>query len=302
LQTVKKGMVIIMLKDVFQTYPWLKDKQSQVVSQCIGDDFKEGAVSCGFMRKRGAMDSQYQFKLNFYSCFVVLSGSGTYYDSRGKQYRIEPGCLVQRFPGEVHTTEVNDGEDWLEFFINLGTKTYDFMKNMNMLPCESPVKPVILAPEFMNEVIDIIDKMNASTKEDAPYLLLELQKIVYLLQNSNLYSKSTELEKTMEQACLLLGKDLKEEIHMEEIAESVSMGYESFRKIFKQHHGVSPMQYRTNSRIQQAKMMLLSGVTIKQTAELVGYSDYFAFAKQFKHTVGVSPAEFRKSAGTKKSW
>ena len=69
--------------------------------------------------------------------------------------------------------------------------------------------------------------------------------------------------------------------------------YETFRKVFRETQGVSPMQFRTTQRMHRAELMILSGISIKETAALVGYSDCYGFSRQFKKTKGISPAAYR---------
>ncbi|MDF2514604.1 MAG: transcriptional regulator, AraC family, partial [Herbinix sp.] len=81
----------------------------------------------------------------------------------------------------------------------------------------------------------------------------------------------------------------------EDISAMVGMSYENFRKQFRKHTGISPAQYRIEQRMKHAKLMLLSGVSIKETAALTGYSDTYSFTKQFTQTVGMPPGKYKKS-------
>jgi len=55
------------------------------------------------------------------------------------------------------------------------------------------------------------------------------------------------------------------------------------------------------SRLETAKALLLSGETVDETAERLGYSDARSFRRAFKRMAGISPFEFRTSTERSKS-
>jgi ABC-type sugar transport system ATPase subunit len=84
------------------------------------------------------------------------------------------------------------------------------------------------------------------------------------------------------------------ELDYQEIAHSVFMGYENFRRRFKTQVGLSPNQYFIKSKIEKAKEMLLyTNLEIKEIAEKLGFEDPYYFSRIFKEKVKVSPAKFR---------
>ena len=97
----------------------------------------------------------------------------------------------------------------------------------------------------------------------------------------------------IEAACDMLSQNLDEEISLEELARSLQIGYETFRKIFKKQTGVSPARYRTRKKMEQARILLEGGVPMKEIAGLVGYGDVYAFSKQFSRFFGFPPGKYR---------
>ena len=85
----------------------------------------------------------------------------------------------------------------------------------------------------------------------------------------------------IEAACDMLSQNLDEEISLEELARSLQIGYETFRKVFKKQTGVSPARYRTRKKMEQACILLEGGVPMKEIAGLVGYGDVYAFSSSF---------------------
>ena len=70
-------------------YLLAKIEKSDVIYRCIGNEMKNGILACGFMRKETADRSQYHFSNEYYSCFVLLRGSGEYIAEDGTSYPLQ---------------------------------------------------------------------------------------------------------------------------------------------------------------------------------------------------------------------
>ena len=87
------------------------------------------------------------------------------------------------------------------------------------------------------------------------------------------------------------------ELTIDMLAQIACMGETKLRKLFKQVHRCTIMDYIQNQRISQAEYLL--GHTdhpIKQVAESVGYTHTSHFADLFRKTTGLLPGEYRKMA------
>ncbi|MFD1908955.1 hypothetical protein ACFSQ7_40730 [Paenibacillus rhizoplanae] len=90
--------------------------ENDVIYRCIGNDFNQGIVSCGFMRKKDQQSVLNMiFKIGYYSCFVVLQGSGTFISTDGTVTPMQAGDLVQRLPERLHSTAIEPDGNWIEF-------------------------------------------------------------------------------------------------------------------------------------------------------------------------------------------
>ena len=66
-----------------------------------------------------------------------------------------------------------------------------------------------------------------------------------------------------------------------------------FRKLFKSELGISPKKYIIKLRIQKAVSLINTGYySLKEVAEMCGYTDYKYFSVEFKGAVGCSPSEY----------
>ncbi len=86
-------------------------------------------------------------------------------------------------------------------------------------------------------------------------------------------------------------------ININDVARMVNLHPVYLSRLFKSFKGTSPMEYLTTLRIEKAKELLLSdsGLSLKEIAEIAGYSDQFYFSRIFKTITGRSPSEYKNA-------
>nr|WP_295891691.1 AraC family transcriptional regulator [uncultured Devosia sp.] len=78
-----------------------------------------------------------------------------------------------------------------------------------------------------------------------------------------------------------------------EIAAEVAMSPSHFAHRFRACFGVSPMRYRAQVRLEQARLLLLgTAATVSRAAGEVGYASEAHFSRDFKELFGVSPRAY----------
>ena len=89
--------------------------------------------------------------------------------------------------------------------------------------------------------------------------------------------------------------NLRSELTLASLAESVSLSPGHFAHAFRQATGVTPHRYVLERRVEQAKLLLRhSDIPITEIADLVGCSSHSHFSVLFHRITGVTPREFRK--------
>lgn len=267
--------------------------ESDVIYCCIGDSLKCGIAACGFMKKETAERSQYHFSNDFYSCFLLLRGSGEYITEEGEVIELEEGDLVQRTPGRIHSTRIEPDGRWLEFFISVGADFFETQKKLGVLN-EEPVKKGAVEGIDIEHFQNLIRRLKATGRNGLPTMALELQQeILKLFGYGTDTKKNSHPNALFQNVCDILSRNLEREISMEELAKETQTGYETFRKEFRKEYGISPKKYRIGKRMEQACMLLTSGIPIKEIARMVGYEDVYSFSRQFTKTYGIAPGKYR---------
>lgn len=88
---------------------------------------------------------------------------------------------------------------------------------------------------------------------------------------------------------------LNEKISVSDVAKHIGVSEQYCRRLFKEHWGLSPMQFITDLRMRKAKALLaLDTAPITQIAMVCGFCDSSHFSNAFYKIEGITPSEYRK--------
>lgn len=89
-------------------------------------------------------------------------------------------------------------------------------------------------------------------------------------------------------------EDVRGELSLAELAQSVNLSVWRLSHIFKSDVGMPPIRYLRLLRMEKAKHLLESSfLSVKEIAYQVGLTDESHFVRDFKSTYGSSPALYR---------
>ncbi len=89
-----------------------------------------------------------------------------------------------------------------------------------------------------------------------------------------------------------------QDVCFDDIARQFGMSNRNFTRRFKDATGETPLNYLQSMRMAIAKQTLEdSHITVKETAERVGYTDLIFFRNLFKRCTGLTPNEYRLRFG-----
>lgn len=247
--------------------------KNETIHRNIGNDINNGVLDCGFLNKRSRNNSDTNIIFKYYGALLLLSGEGVHIDCDGREYKLYPGCFVQRIPGKPHSTFVHPDGKGLEFFICFGSDVFEALSKIGVLDRSQDV----LYPGFNMALFDTFKKYMHSLKvadqDDLPLLLTEAQRIIltiYQMHKKNMVPDGrTEI---IREACQLFKQNPSKHVSARDVSKKIGIGYESFRKIFKSEMGVSPGEYIIHCRVNAAKSLLLdTSNSIKEVAVELGF-------------------------------
>ncbi|NMO98250.1 helix-turn-helix domain-containing protein [Paenibacillus lemnae] len=85
--------------------------------------------------------------------------------------------------------------------------------------------------------------------------------------------------------------------HAGRMAEELHFDEDYSARCLRKHTGMSPMKYHHMLRMEEAKQLLIySDRSLREIADIIGYTDYNYFTRIFKRTIGVTPSMFRQAS------
>lgn len=139
-----------------------------------------------------------------------------------------------------------------------------------------------------DEVILTIDE----TANIADVLLIELRTLLEYAEMVR-ETKSMQNCSVAVRACIeYITVHTHEPISLEKLADGSSYTKEYLAKIFKKEIGISISDFILRTRVDEAKKLLISGVSCCDTAHILGFSPQSYFIRQFKKVTGMTPKTF----------
>jgi|LakMenE18May11ns_1017448.scaffolds.fasta_scaffold9788278_2 AraC-like DNA-binding protein len=230
-----------------------------------------------------------QFRVyGMYALVLLLGGGGRYRDRRGTDRRLAPGDLVVVFPEYPHQYGPESGDDWDEVFIAFKGAAFEGWRSHGLDPSH-PVWRVDSLPTMTWRFFEIL-RMPTSSLEDSTAVATAIHCLIANLLAQRPLAREDWLEKSKQ----LLGGG-NDTPTPQEIAGTLGMSHDHFRKTFKAATGESPSSFRRRRRLAQAALMLQrSDLKLDMIAESLGFCDGFHLSKAFKSEYGQSPAMFRR--------
>ena len=77
------------------------------------------------------------------------------------------------------------------------------------------------------------------------------------------------------------------------ICQSAGIGQTNFRQLFQKHYRKTPVEYITDLRLEWARNLIASGVSVEQAAADSGFNDPKYFARTVKKRYGCTPRQWK---------
>jgi AraC family transcriptional regulator of arabinose operon len=104
------------------------------------------------------------------------------------------------------------------------------------------------------------------------------------------------LDPRIVEACRYVREHVRSKFSLNQWAAFVHLSPSHFSHLFSKVLGISPVQYLLDYRLQRAKDLLIHTVfSIKEIAEMVGYSDQSQFSRAFRKAESVGPLAYRNN-------
>lgn len=221
--------------------------------------------------------------------------------------------VIAAFEDEISpkSEELNELYNKYSQKINFAFQTKDFERIHNLInniftreffDGGSPSNIINFFHFYMIQVQNLSSSLNFSVDRGKNFysfqnlneIRLYLKEILYELQQKSDSSEENRYLPLINIAVQYIEENFNKDISMADVANSVSMSYNYFSKLFKEqtHHTFS--EYLTEVRMREARILLKDpGNKIKDIALEVGYESVYSFSRAFKQYFGTSPKELK---------
>lgn len=125
-------------------------------------------------------------------------------------------------------------------------------------------------------------------------MLADISKKTFEEYLSIMQVKTESMNRSVEAIKGYIHRHHKDNLTLQDIADSVSLSQHYASRLFKQEQGITIMEYVASIKIDEAKKLLNNPLNkIEDIAEYLGYDDPSYFTRVFKKRTGVTPSQFR---------
>jgi AraC-like DNA-binding protein len=234
-----------------------------------------------------------------YQLLYIIEGGGVFHSHTVPEARLNEGDFFLLFPGEWHSYHPTPPRGWKKYWIGFKGHNMDDRVRAGFL---SPQKPIYHVG-YSAEIVHLYKQAFEAAKKEEAYSQQLMAGIVNLLigtmysleRNIELKSRSQAHVDMINRARLMIRDSLESSLTIQMVAEQMGVSYSNFRKLFKEHTGLSPATYQQDLRIQRAKELLSStNMSIKEIAYRLNFESPDYFSAKFKQKTGRKPSDLRQ--------
>lgn len=231
---------------------------------------------------------------NFYNYLAFYVHAGTFYvEQYQKTFVLHEGDVGILNLMEPHVY-YSDSEDtvhllWFHFRGASMGNLMEMLKQNGRLPCLCHIPE--LEEDFLKNFL--LTRSGCSETELAGHMYGVLMRI--LADVSPAFTENIQIPAELQKAVGFMEEQVHTNLTLDQISAHVGMGKYHFSHMFKKWYGISPMQYYTGKRMEQAcDFLQKTDLSVEEIAEQLGYLDSGYFRKAFKNYFGLTPAVYRK--------
>ena len=234
---------------------------------------------------------------DMYELIYVVHGAGRYI-VEGTEYAMTGGTLLLLHPHAFHYVEVESDRLYDRYVIHF--KENALFSELRELLCRFDGENMGYGhfysethlPDAAIRAFAGLNAINSFDEKEGELLVRSLlSEIIFWLSTSSPERHIDRGEPLGLQVIRYLNSHLTEQNSLDDLARRFFVSKFYLCRAFREHNGVSVLQYLTEKRIILAKQMLESGETAVSTAVKAGFGDYSSFYRAYKKILGTSPKE-----------
>ena len=216
---------------------------------------------------------------------------------KGEEYVLLPGDLILLNPYDNHECLQLDTCPLVYRNIHIEPEVMSTIMNEHFSSSVLPVfHTTVVSQSKEVPTLQILHELILDNSQDS----LEKEELFLLLLSELLteYADYDELNTVsnfeLDKICTYLTQHYSEKISLATLSDLVAMNKYTLIRNFTKSYGLTPFQYLTTIRVNQAKKQLEQGIAIADIAHSTGFSDQSHLTRLFKSLIGVTPKMYQK--------
>ncbi len=240
----------------------------------------------------------------FHEIIYCISGSCDYVIDH-QHYHVSRGDVFFIPPGVTHAPQMNEAsaeayrryslwfsQEFAEPIISMVLNDINLKMNVCHL-IHSSGSPWEGLGELFRRCVAECEQKHYRWESAVFAIALELSvQLARILQGADrLQHETSDL---LEGVLAYVESHLSEHITAAQVAAQFWVSESTIRQLFRREVGLPIHRYVTQRRLNEARVLIRSGVPLEQVSISVGFQDYSSFYRAFKAEYGVSPVHYRR--------
>jgi len=231
----------------------------------------------------------------YFAVVYITDGAGTFQINDDSPQEVRSGSLFFLRTDAVYHYGPYLGGTWDEYYFTIeGSRIKEWLDSW--ISKTDKVKHVGVEDIYMRKIdmIFMLMESGALDDQDRAALLLESLLLEFILKEKAL--QQTVRAHSAPKVLAAIAHTIYSTFDSLPICESHHISLSTLRRLVRKYTGYPLNEYVHRLKVSDAKNTLLNtDRSIKEIADLYGYSDVYYFSRIFKLYTGVSPRKFRRS-------
>ncbi|MBN1780543.1 AraC family transcriptional regulator [bacterium] len=241
-------------------------------------------------------DWQHGRILQEFQILYITRGKGYFQSKELGKKLIEEGTIIILFPGVWHRYMPDQKTGWHEHWIAFnGIQPETFRQNGILSPDNAVIKIGLdeTIIKLYQQILELIESGKVGFRETITALTYQIIASIITSEKLKKFG-GKEIEEVVQSAKAIMTDRTGQQIHFQNLAAELGVGYTWFRRMFRHYTGLPPIQYFLQLKLNKAKDLLVStSLSVKEIAVICGFDSQYYFSKFFKKRTGMSPGQLR---------
>lgn len=196
--------------------------------------------------------------------------------------------------GLTFITRLRENGSDAEIFLLTGYQEFEYAREAIKLRVKDYISKPIHYGELEERIHEIGEEIRKKRVKDKYFSTVSL-----IESDPDPDSVKKAPDQLMTSALDYINTHLGADLGIEQLSDYLGISSSYFCLLFKNHVGITFVEYLTKQRMEAAKFLLLnSDKNIAQIGAFVGYHERRYFTKVFQKATGMTPSEFREACGS----